>query len=189
MPEGRKEKDEDAQGNEQKDDSSGKVKEFFLDNPTLVLSLLYLYASAIGMGYSAVLYGRFGINIIDYSEISDFLLAAFKNPTFFLLEAVLVFALPFSLVVSWWQVKFFLKLLRFRELIIDLVFFSLKGGSEDSEEKRAQRARAMTVARQWTRAVEEHWILRAALATAIGLVVILLGTFLTFAAAEDMASS
>jgi hypothetical protein len=56
-----------------------KVKEFFLENPTLVLSLLYLYATSMGLLYSAVLYARFGINILDYAEISDFLLAAFKN--------------------------------------------------------------------------------------------------------------
>jgi hypothetical protein len=57
-----------------------KIKGFFLDNPTLVLTLLYLYVTAIGMVYSASLYGRFGINIFDYSEIGDFLLSAFKNP-------------------------------------------------------------------------------------------------------------
>jgi hypothetical protein len=60
--------------------SQGYFKEFFLANPTVVLSLLYLYVTAIGMLYSAVLYGRFGINVFDYSEIADFLLAAFKNP-------------------------------------------------------------------------------------------------------------
>src|SRR5215217_6264203 len=65
-------------------DSQGYFKEFFLANPTVVLSLLYLYVTAIGMLYSAVLYGRFGINVFDYSEIGDFLLAAFKNPVAFL---------------------------------------------------------------------------------------------------------
>jgi hypothetical protein len=64
--------------------SQGYLKEFFLANPTVVLSLLYLYVTAIGMLYSAVLYGRFGINVFDYSEIGDFLLAAFKNPVAFL---------------------------------------------------------------------------------------------------------
>jgi hypothetical protein len=59
-----------------------KVKKFFGNNPTLVLTLLYLYASASGLRYSAGLYGRFGINIFDYSEVGDFLLIAFKNPLF-----------------------------------------------------------------------------------------------------------
>jgi hypothetical protein len=65
---------------EQKVARRGPVVGFFRDHPTLVLSLLYLYASGVGMGYSAVLYGSFGINVFDYFEITDFLLAAFKNP-------------------------------------------------------------------------------------------------------------
>src|SRR5215213_5447662 len=67
-----------------------KIKGYFLDNPTLALTLLYLYVTAVGMLYSAVLYGRFGINIFDYSEIADFLLAAFKNPVSFLSPVILV---------------------------------------------------------------------------------------------------
>jgi hypothetical protein len=68
-----------------------KVKEFFtVFNPTLVLTLLYLYATAIGIVYSRVLYARFGINIFDYSETTDFLLAAFRNPIAFLVAGILI---------------------------------------------------------------------------------------------------
>jgi hypothetical protein len=42
-----------------------KIKGYLLDNPTLALTLLYLYVTAIGMSYSAVLYASFGINIFD----------------------------------------------------------------------------------------------------------------------------
>ena len=73
-----------TQGNEQKDTAWSKVKEVAFDNPTLFLSLLYVYAAGIGLVYSATLYRRFGLNIFDYSEISDFLLAAFKVPAVFL---------------------------------------------------------------------------------------------------------
>lgn len=41
------------------------------------------------MLYSWVLYGRFGINIFDYSEIGDFLLAGFKNHVAFLSAGLL----------------------------------------------------------------------------------------------------
>jgi len=68
-----------------------KIKGYLLDNPTLALTLLYLYVTAVGMLYAAVLYGRFGINIFDYSEIPDFLLAAFKNPIVLLLTGFQVF--------------------------------------------------------------------------------------------------
>jgi hypothetical protein len=67
----------------------GKVKEFFFENPTLVVTLLYLYATSIGIIYSAALYRRFGINIFDYSEVGDFILAAFKNPVAFVSVGVL----------------------------------------------------------------------------------------------------
>src|SRR5215210_163569 len=55
----------------------------FLSNSTFFISALYSFATAVGLIYSWVLYGRFGINIFDYSEIADFLLAAFKNPIAF----------------------------------------------------------------------------------------------------------
>jgi CHASE3 domain sensor protein len=66
-----------------------KVKDFFLSNPTLVVTLLYLYVTAFGMFYSALLYGKFGINIFDYSEVADFLLAGFKNWIAFVSAALL----------------------------------------------------------------------------------------------------
>jgi hypothetical protein len=93
MMEEPKQKARDAQGKEEEDNSwwGNKVKEFFLENPTLVLSLLYLYVTALGIFYSAALYTRFGINIFDYSEISDFLLAALKNPWALVPAGILVF--------------------------------------------------------------------------------------------------
>jgi hypothetical protein len=62
---------------------------YILNYATLLSTLLYLYVTALGIIYSAALYGKFAINIFDYSEISDFLLAAFKNPIA-LFSAVLV---------------------------------------------------------------------------------------------------
>jgi hypothetical protein len=90
MSEEPKQEDTVTQGNQEKANRGGAVKGFFHDNPTFVLTLLYLYATAIGIIYSSVLYGRFGINIFDYSEIADFLLAAFKNPVALVAAGVLV---------------------------------------------------------------------------------------------------
>jgi hypothetical protein len=76
----KKPKQEDRGARKSNQDPSGaKVREFLRDNPTLVLSLLYLYATGIGIVYSFGLYSSFGFNIFDYSEITDFLLAALKN--------------------------------------------------------------------------------------------------------------
>ena len=72
----------------EEDTRRGQVKDFLGKNPTFVLTLLYLYATAIGMYYSAALYSKFGINIFDFAEMADFLLATFKNPIALLLELI-----------------------------------------------------------------------------------------------------
>jgi hypothetical protein len=63
---------------------TGPVRRWFVqvvhDNPTLVSSLLYLYVTGTGILYSFILYRQFRINIFDYSEIGDFLLAGLRNP-------------------------------------------------------------------------------------------------------------
>jgi hypothetical protein len=57
-----------------------KVGGFFVANPTLLLTLLYALITGVGILSSWALYREFGINIFDYAEIGDFLLAAFKSP-------------------------------------------------------------------------------------------------------------
>jgi hypothetical protein len=79
------------QGSDQKDNSWGYLKEFFLANSTVVLSVLYVYVTAVGMLHSATLYRNFGITIFDFSEIGDFLLAAFKKPLALLLGVLQAF--------------------------------------------------------------------------------------------------
>lgn len=44
------------------------------------LTLSYLVLVAIGMFHSTLGYRHFGINILDYAEASDFLLAPFRDP-------------------------------------------------------------------------------------------------------------
>jgi hypothetical protein len=93
-------KDSSAQGNDE-NNRWGKVKTFFRENPTLVLTLMYVDLTGIGILYSWLLYRQFGINIFDFAEIGDFLLVAFKAPavTFSaLLAQVLFVALPFIIV-------------------------------------------------------------------------------------------
>jgi hypothetical protein len=84
MTEEPKQQNRNAEGNGQINSPWSPGKDFFSKNPTFGITLLYLYVTAIGMLYSAVLYGKFGISIFDYSEIGDFLLAALKNPIAFL---------------------------------------------------------------------------------------------------------
>lgn len=50
------------------------------EQPALLVSLLYLLASVIGLFYSWSFLRPFGINMLQYAEISDFLLASIKEP-------------------------------------------------------------------------------------------------------------
>ena len=50
------------------------------EHPALLFSALYIAASVIGMFYSWAYLRRFGINVFNYAQISDFLLASLKEP-------------------------------------------------------------------------------------------------------------
>lgn len=49
-------------------------------HPALLVSAFYVAASFIGMFYSWVFLGHFDINVFNYAQISDFLLASLKEP-------------------------------------------------------------------------------------------------------------
>ena len=50
------------------------------DHPALLVSGLYVAASIVGMFYSWAFLRRFGINVFNYAQISDFLLVSLKEP-------------------------------------------------------------------------------------------------------------
>ncbi len=58
------------------------------EHPTLVLTLAYLGLTFVGMIRDLWFYRYFRINILDYSETSDFLLAAIRNPLVVILSLV-----------------------------------------------------------------------------------------------------
>lgn len=55
------------------------------EHPTLLLTLIYVALTAIGLIYDWWFFRYFRINILDYSETSDFLLAAIRRPLVILL--------------------------------------------------------------------------------------------------------
>jgi hypothetical protein len=59
------------------------IGRFFWEHPAIVGSLLYLQVTTVGVVYSWVLFRAFDINVFDYAEANDFLLAAFKDPIVF----------------------------------------------------------------------------------------------------------
>ena len=72
------------------------IKGLFRDHPTLVLTLCYFLVTLIGMIYSYFFYHEFGINIVKFVDLSDFLLASIQEPfslLIFLVIGVIVVAL------------------------------------------------------------------------------------------------
>lgn len=61
-----------------------------VEHPALLVSALYVTASAIGMFFSWDYLRLFGINVFLFAEISDFLLASLKEPFTWLLTFVAV---------------------------------------------------------------------------------------------------
>jgi hypothetical protein len=63
------------------------------EHPTLLLTLGYLALTAVGLVYDAWLYAYFRINVVEYSETSDFLLAAVRTPLVIILSILPVLIL------------------------------------------------------------------------------------------------
>lgn len=87
-----------------------KSTEVFRANPALLFSMLYFYVTGFGILSSSVFYREFGVNIFDYAEIGDFLLAAFRNPsvlyglfttlvTFMVMLMVMLMVMPLFVMV------------------------------------------------------------------------------------------
>jgi len=65
----------------------------FREHPALLVSAFYVAASFIGMFYSWAYLREFGINVFNYAQISDFLLASLKEPFTWALVALAVVAI------------------------------------------------------------------------------------------------
>jgi hypothetical protein len=60
------------------------------EHPALLFTLGYLFLAAVGITYDFWLYRAFGVDILDYAEVSDFLLAAVREPMVVLLSVLSV---------------------------------------------------------------------------------------------------
>lgn len=65
------------------------------ENPGLVLTGIYVAASIIGVLYHFLLFRRFGVNVLEFSEASDFLMVVVRDP---LTVALALLGVPFYLV-------------------------------------------------------------------------------------------
>jgi len=69
--------------------------------------LIYIYVTIIGMVQSWYQFKEFGINIIEFAEINDFLLAAFREPRSFIAVLGIMAYAGVSIAVSHFKNKFF----------------------------------------------------------------------------------
>ena len=69
------------------------INKVLKEHPALVVSGLYVAASFIGMLYSWMFLREFGINVFNYAQISDFLLASLKEPFTWVLALGVVLAI------------------------------------------------------------------------------------------------
>jgi hypothetical protein len=78
------------------------VLDFLRENWPWVASLVYVYVTAIGMVQAWFQYRAFDLNVFEFSDLNDFLLAAFREPTSFLAVLGLVaygaLGIPLSMV-------------------------------------------------------------------------------------------
>ena len=61
------------------------ILKYLKEHPAIAGSFVYFLVTAIGVIYAWSLYRKFQINIFDYAETNDFLMAAFKTPGVFLM--------------------------------------------------------------------------------------------------------
>ena len=72
---------EDSTSHEPAHAEHGAAFRLLTNHPGILISGLYLLASAIGMLDSWWYYRHFGVNVFLYSDLADFLLASFRSPT------------------------------------------------------------------------------------------------------------
>ncbi len=63
------------------------VRDLLKRHPGVLVSVGYVVISLIGMLFSQALFSEFGVNYFNYAEVSDFLLAALREPMTFALAA------------------------------------------------------------------------------------------------------
>ncbi|MEO0422039.1 MAG: hypothetical protein AAF184_06870 [Pseudomonadota bacterium] len=56
------------------------ARRIFADHPALVVTVAYLAASVIGLMFSLEFYREFNVNVVNYYQLTDFLMAVLREP-------------------------------------------------------------------------------------------------------------
>lgn len=82
------------------------IGKFLQRDISLTISILYIVLVAIGMLFKAIFYAFFHINIVEYSDISDFLLAPFRDPIILIMSiGTVLFFHALNIFDNWMEVK------------------------------------------------------------------------------------
>lgn len=77
------------------------VQKWMHDNWIWMGSVSYVYVSCVGMIQSWMYFDTFGINVFEFAEINDFLIAAFRKPfSFVCLIIFLFFFLIYAIIIA-----------------------------------------------------------------------------------------
>lgn len=79
---------------------SNWLKAILREHPALLASVVYFSASSIGMFYSWAFLRHFGVNVFNFSQIGDFLLASLKEPMTWLLVLAALLLTQFDNALS-----------------------------------------------------------------------------------------
>ncbi len=72
------------------DKSNNRLHMLLREHPALIATAFYVAASAVGMFWSWAFLQFFGVNVFNYAQVSDFLLASLKEPFTWALVALAV---------------------------------------------------------------------------------------------------
>lgn len=82
------------------------MKNLIREHPTMAMTLSYLIVTAIGGVYSFFFYREFGVNIIKFAELTDFLLVSVMEPiSIVIFLSVVIFTLSAFMVDFWVRKK------------------------------------------------------------------------------------
>lgn len=81
---------------------SGYARTLAREHPALVLTLGYLFLTVVGLCYDFWYYRRFGIDILEFADVPDFLLAAMRQPMVLLLSGLSAAGFWYLYVLDHW---------------------------------------------------------------------------------------
>lgn len=69
------------------------IWKYALEKPAAIVSILYIYVSLVGLLYNVSYFYWFNINVVQFYDVTDFILACLRNPPALLVPIITIFLL------------------------------------------------------------------------------------------------